>query len=89
MVTYAVTYLRDFKMEGLEMLAYALAISNIAYNLILYQRRMSRKRKRSCWAHEWLLDRDNPAKKNMIDLYSDWYQVYFACTLICILLHTS
>ena len=63
-------------MDDLELAWLALLVTNVAYCCILTERiRSSRKRKRSCWAQQWLLDRDNPAKKSMLDLYSDWYQV--------------
>ena len=69
------TYLCEFKMDGVDMVHLAIVLANIGFAYIVAKRRMTRKRKRSCWAHEWLLDRDNPAKRTMIHLYSDWFQV--------------
>ena len=67
LVTYGVTYLPAFKMDDVDMIVLSLVLVNIGYAFLL-GRKLNRKRKRSCWAHEWLLDRDNPAKKSMIDL---------------------
>ena len=74
LVTTKVTYLPALNMDGLDMIFVGLVLANVAYAYVV-ARRLSRKRKRSCWAHEWLLDRDNPAKTTMINLYSDLFMV--------------
>ena len=72
-----VTYLCDFKMDGVDMMYLALVLANIGFAYIVGKRRMRRKRVRSCWAHDWLLERENPAKRTMIHLYSEWFEVRY------------
>ena len=68
-------------MDEWDLVFCAAVLANIGYAYIVTKRRLRRKRRRSCWSQQWLRDRDNPAKKTMINLYSDWYQV--CCRIKC------
>ena len=63
-------------MDDLHLVGLAALLAVTAYYVVMDNRRgKKRKRSRCCWAHEWLLDRDNPSKKTMMDLYKDLYEV--------------
>ena len=64
------------KMDDIDLcIMIATFVTLLGYVAIVDRRGVKRKRTRSCWAFEWLLDRDNPRKKTMIDLYQDLYEV--------------